>query len=464
MKLRNVITYLTAAAIAAGTVAAGASVTNARAEETSENTYKIMCIGDSITDGYFGADGYRKYLYHELDEMGYSVDMVGAKGGYASSYTDNGESFTYDGDHSGYSGYAIQYITGTETRQGILETIESTDMINTCNPDIVLLQIGTNDLLSAYNDGITDRLENLVRTIMADMTDEGDVLFLTTVPYFNAVTINSWLWSYGDVKWQNTEEDFAEIVYDYIDSYNASIKTLVDKLQSEGLSVEYADVCSVVDKDTELQDGCHPNEAGYKDMGVYWAQVLDAYLSGEERPVVTTTTTEATTTTTTTEATTTTTETTTTTTTIPETTTTTTETTTVSVDCNSTPESTTTTTTTTETTTEETTTTEATTTTLATTDDTQPTTTTVTTWDTTESTTSKTEETTTTTEAKPDVRMGDVNGDGIISMIDSVWLQKYLVDLKDVNELNIEACDMDGNGTINIFDALRILKMLVLLV
>lgn len=250
---------------------------------------KIMALGDSITDGYFGADGYRKYLYHELETMGYSIDMVGAKSG-GSTYTGlNGESFSYDGDHSGYSGYTIEDISGTETRSGILQVIQSTDMVKSCDPDIVLLQIGTNDILSAYNDGIIDRLENLIDVILEDMTEQS-ILYVATIPYFDAVTINDWLWAYGDLKWSNTEEDFAEIVEGYIDSYNNDIENLVFNLQTENKPVKLADINSVINISTDLQDGIHPNENGYEKMGKYWANLLSDELSGNSsQPTETTT-------------------------------------------------------------------------------------------------------------------------------------------------------------------------------
>lgn len=255
----------------------------------AENATKIMALGDSITDGYFGADGYRKYFYHNMTELGYDIDMVGAKnyGSWRPTYTDsNGVTFEYDGDHSGYSGYAIQYMTGTETRQGILETIRETDMIATSDPDIVLLQIGTNDILSAYNDGIIDRLENLVNVILEDMNDPDDVVFVSTIPYMDVLAIYDWFNSYGDVKWQSSQQEFVGIIQSYIDSYNTSIKQMVTEMQTQGKKVKFADINSVINPSTDLQDGCHPNEIGYEKMGSYWASLVDNYLSDE--PVVTT--------------------------------------------------------------------------------------------------------------------------------------------------------------------------------
>ena len=174
--------------------------------EADSDPIKIMSVGDSITNGYWEQGAYRKYMYNVLASDGYSIDMVGSSGSNEESFSDeNGNTFAYDGNHVGYSGYAIQYITGTETRQGILEVLTekaygdggNQNMIEAYNPDIVLLQIGTNDVLSAYNDGIKERLRNLAETILSDMTDETDVLFITTIPYFDAKEVYSWLWAYG---------------------------------------------------------------------------------------------------------------------------------------------------------------------------------------------------------------------------------------------------------------------------
>ena len=300
---KRITKVLTAAAVTISSIPQG--VVPSAAEKTEP--LKVMCVGDSITDGYWTQGGYRKYLSMQLRNMGYSnIDLVGPKGSDTEKFVYNGSEVEYDGNYAGYSGYAIQYMTGTETRQGILETLQEGDLIAAYSPDIVLLQIGTNDILSAYNEGITDRLENLIDYILS-RGSEDELVYVTTIPDIDAIEVNSWLWAYGDVKWSNTEEDFAKIVQGYIDSYNSSINTLVTKMQGEGKNVRFADIHSVVDVSTDLYDGVHPNENGYEKMGSYWAATLDSYLSGTQQPEVSTTTTTATITTTTTTASTTTT-------------------------------------------------------------------------------------------------------------------------------------------------------------
>lgn len=251
----------------------------------AEDTIKIMSLGDSITDGYWEQGGYRKYMYHALEQNGINnIDMVGTKGMNEETYSDSNVTFTYDGNYSGYSGYAIQYMTGTETRQGIFETMQSENMMETYQPDIVLLQIGTNDILSAYNDGINNRLENLCDYILSYLNDD-DTLFVSTIPNMDIEKVYDWFWAYGDEYYGVEPEIFYETVQNYIDTYNYSIKEMVSKKQSEGITnIQFTDINSVVDYKTDLYDGIHPNEQGYQKMGEYWSDVLTDYLNGVTSP------------------------------------------------------------------------------------------------------------------------------------------------------------------------------------
>ena len=290
--------------LAVGTVSA------APAAAGDTEAVKILSLGDSITDGYWTSGAYRKYMYHDLEQMGYNIDMVGPKGSNSNTFTYNGQTVSYDDNNAGYSGYAIQEMTTKEHRSGILETIQGTwyngqNMIAAYQPDIVLLQIGTNDILSNYNDGITDRLENLVNVILQDL-DADSTVFVSTIPDIDAYTRADWLGSYGINAWNSTQEEkdqLMETVTGCIDTYNTSIYNLVLKMQGEGKNVQFADINSVVDYQTDLHDGVHPNEAGYENMGNYWAGLLNDFFQNHgtnPKPVTTTTTTQPAVTTTTT--------------------------------------------------------------------------------------------------------------------------------------------------------------------
>ncbi len=346
---------------------AGLSAFTAVPDEISASTtddIRIMAIGDSITDGYGITGSYRKYLDYALTQKGYSTDFVGIKDEYDVTFTYNGESYTYDNANVGYSGYAIQAYNG---RSGIYETLfNGWNVISDKDPDIILLQIGTNDLLDARLEPLSnagditattsalERLESLVMEIIANM-DDTDMLFLASVPYIDAEVRYDWLGNYGWNLGYDTSGPNAELtayVQECVDTYNAGVETLAESLAAQDYNVGFSDINSKVDMKTQLADGVHPNESGYESMGLHWAEVIGTYLEGGNittQPTTTSTTTSTSTSTTTT--TTTSTETTTTTTTSTETTTTTTTTTTTSTETTTTTTTTTTTSTTTTTTT-----------------------------------------------------------------------------------------------------------------
>ena len=248
-------------------------------------------MGDSITDGYINGDnGYRKYFCYEMQQKGFTnFDMVGPKNSWSDSVsytTSDGVTFQYDPAHAGYSGYAIEKIG---SRQGLYETIFDTtyynnnvtgNMIEAYDPDIVLLQIGTNDLLDNQNAGITDRLEKLVDKLL-DSIDSDSMLFVASVPDIDVSVKHDWLWAYqsSGYSYENNPEEFTALVEQSVDNYNASVKELVEKKQAAGARIRFADINSVVDMKTGLEDGVHPNEAGYACMGKYWSEQVSAYLN-----------------------------------------------------------------------------------------------------------------------------------------------------------------------------------------
>ena len=405
MKSKHFLALLTAAALCTAIPATNSTMISHA--DAAEEPVKIMAVGDSITDGYWEQGAYRKYLYRDLNANGITnIDMVGPKGSNEEQY----DSFSYDGNYAGYSGYAIQYITGTETRQGIYETLKDGNLLETYQPDLVLLQIGTNDILSAYNDGIADRLEHLVDYIASYLPEDGR-LFIASIPDIDVATVYSWFWAYGSEYYGVDPAVFAEKIQAYIDTYNASIQQLVAAKQSAGMSIQFCDINAVVDLTTDLYDGVHPNEAGYENMGKCWAETLTAYFNGSDVPPVSTTTTAATTTTTTTTSAT-------------------------ATDLTSTEPTTTETTTTTKTTTEST--------------STLPTTTPA----------ASTTSTTSTTAEQPPF-FGDINLDGSISLVDAVQLQRFLLGDFSIPDEAWERADLNQDQSINGLDLAALKRILL---
>lgn len=407
MMKQKILAVLTSLCIGVLPLAAGMAAAPVAAEDTTEPV-RILAMGDSITDGYINGDnGYRKYFCYEMQQKGFTnFDMVGPKNNWSDSVsytTSDGVIFQYDPAHAGYSGYAIEKIG---SRQGLYETIFDTiyynnnvtgNMIEAYDPDIVLLQIGTNDLLDNQNAGITDRLEKLVDKLL-DSIDSNSMLFVASVPDIDVSVRHDWLWAYqsSGYSYENNPEEFTALVEQSVDNYNASVKELVEKKQAAGARIRFADINSVVDVKTGLKDGVHPNEAGYACMGKYWSEQVSAYLNGTTPTPTPATTTEVTTAT---EATTTT---------AIETTTTSTEATTAS---SSVSES--------------------------------------------DTTTSTTE-----TSAQPTWQKGDVTLDGTVNIADSVRLCRYLLGSETISQQAYQCADMYTDSMVNGFDLAALRQML----
>lgn len=315
-------TKKTMAGLLAATVLLGAtSVLQAVQVEpvsAASDPVKIIAMGDSITHGYINGDnGYRKYFCYGLQQNGITnFDMVGPNNNWTDSatYDWNGTTITYDPAHAGYSGYAIQKIG---SRQGLQETIFDTTYVNgdvsgnmmeAYQPDVIMLQIGTNDVLDAQLTGIGDRLEELVDKLIPYVSGDGQVLYLASIPNIDAIERYDWLgayeWTYG-VSYKSNPEKFVATVQAAVDDYNTIVKNLVAKKQAEGAHIEFSDINSTINISAgDLEDGVHPSEQGYAKMGQYWSNLLtETYFHGTVTPTTTptattTTTTETTTTTT----------------------------------------------------------------------------------------------------------------------------------------------------------------------
>ncbi|MDE6519530.1 MAG: hypothetical protein K2K91_03590 [Ruminococcus sp.] len=299
--MKKFISAVSAVALLISSIPAMNTVSEVSAED---DAIKIMCIGDSITDGYTSeyVGSYRKFICHNLMTMGYNIDMVGAKESeWASSYTDEetGETWSFDNDNTGYSGYAIKEYSG---RSGIYETLISTDCLAKTKPDIVTLQIGTNDVIDNHDiDTAGERLEVLVDYILDNIPQDA-TLFISPIPPLdpNRSEVYDWFGNYRHSSdWSEQYDDAMAKMNVEISlmQYNTQVMAVASKKKQEGRNVVFSEAAfEITDVETQLFDGVHPNNAGYKAMGEKWVEIIDKYLT-ENSPAESTTTFEVTTTT-----------------------------------------------------------------------------------------------------------------------------------------------------------------------
>ncbi len=196
-----------------------------------------MPLGDSITYGWpdTGYGGYRRLLGTLLTRDGYYLDFVGS--------LQSGTGIIPDPDNEGHYGWTIPQIKAGIDSKGWLETYQ---------PDLILLHIGTNDLekpdrasapanLSALLDDILTRLPR-TRVIVAQI-----------IPF-------------------RPGRDPAHA------AYNAAIPDIV---ASKGARVSLVDMQSILTP-ADYADRFHPNASGYDKMAQAWEPAIRAVINSGE--------------------------------------------------------------------------------------------------------------------------------------------------------------------------------------
>jgi acyl-CoA thioesterase I len=191
---------------------------------------RIMPLGDSITDGYETPGGYRIDLWRMLKARGYDVDFVGS--------LRNGPALLPDKEHEGHIGWRIDQIRSSVD-----------GWLRRDRPDVVLLLIGTNDILRHYRVGrAPGRLATLVDRIHSDRP--GAKLIVSTIPPTDNALLGR-----------------------QVARYNAAIRQLVRSRAADGRRIWLANSGGGLTTE-DLADGVHPNRVGYMKLAAAWQAAL----------------------------------------------------------------------------------------------------------------------------------------------------------------------------------------------
>ncbi|WP_437678259.1 SGNH/GDSL hydrolase family protein [Sorangium sp. So ce131] len=209
---------------------------------------KIMPFGDSITQGFNVAGGYRAPLFHLALEADRDITFVGSASDYSVPTVDG---VTFPRNHEGHGGWTI------EGSNGIAQLVGTS--IPNYQPNIITLMIGTNDINGNINRAdAPNRLGKLLDSIF--MRDPNILVVLAQiVPTRTDATNNA------------------------IMAYNAAMPDLVSTRVSMGQHIVLVDMYTAFTSDTNyrqtlLGDNLHPNQAGYNRMADVWFEALSPYL------------------------------------------------------------------------------------------------------------------------------------------------------------------------------------------
>ncbi|WP_433259655.1 alpha-L-fucosidase (plasmid) [Streptosporangium sp. CA-135522] len=199
---------------------------NAQAQSTA--AVRIMPVGDSIT---YRA-GYRLGLWQKFTQDGTAVDFVGSV-----SY---GPPALGDKDNEGHPGYRIHQIA---------ESI--VPWMRAAAPNTALLHIGTNDVY--FQEDLPNapaRLSALLDKILGVNPDVE--LFVAQITPAKDPAVDA-----------------------RVRAYNAAVPGVVQQKVQAGYHVHLVDMYSALTT-ADLEDGVHPNAAGYEKMTAVWYNALRA--------------------------------------------------------------------------------------------------------------------------------------------------------------------------------------------
>lgn len=201
--------------------------------------YRILPLGDSITYGIGssacregGCDGYRTPLQQILTSENIPFDFVGS--------VSSGPAWLTDKDNEGHPSWRIDQIQS-----------QIVPWLQQALPDVVLLHIGTNDIVQNYDmPNAGARLGQLIDTINSNCPN-AYIFVALVIPIQNSP--DGW--------------DLA------IRSYNAQVEAQVSPRTAQGRKIFLVNMYSHFDQSassTYYDDSVHPSDVGYAKMAEVW--------------------------------------------------------------------------------------------------------------------------------------------------------------------------------------------------
>jgi lysophospholipase L1-like esterase len=211
---------------------------------STQDVVKIMPLGDSITAGVHSSSmgGYRVWLWQDCVESGWNVEFVGSQRGGPASLPDKA--------HEGHSGWRIDQISA-----------HVVGWLTSYQPQVVLLHIGTNDILQGYS----------VATALARLSYLVDQI-TTMLPM--AIVIVAQITPLG-----------RPLLDAKVREYNQGLVALMRRKEEEGQRIVTVDMYEGVPL-ADIADGIHPDDAGYALMaGVWYSALAPLFADKHAQPV-----------------------------------------------------------------------------------------------------------------------------------------------------------------------------------
>ena len=192
---------------------------------------RVMPLGDSITHADLERDSYRRPLWQKFQAANFdTVDFVGSQTENDGGANPNPD---FDLDHEGHSGFRTDEIL-----------LQLDGWIDSAQPDVVLIHLGTNDILQGQSaESTIDELGQVIDAFRAK--NPNIVIFLAQII---PTAVN---------------DDEREIL-------NQQIPVLAAQKDREDSPVIVVDQSSGFDLDNDTYDSIHPNSSGENKIADRW--------------------------------------------------------------------------------------------------------------------------------------------------------------------------------------------------
>lgn len=227
----------------------------------NKKTRNILTLGNSITNGTSKYDSYRRRLWQLLHKGNYNFDFIGSWSlhhmGGAVPDPD------FDMDHDGHSGWTTRDILNPPDWDRIRGNINV--WIQSYTPDIVLVELGTNDVFQCIP--AKEAMNNISSIIDILRNKNPHVkIFLAQIPPLGA--------QWSGKKLCGTDTSYSKS----IEIFNNHIVKLAAEKNMPVSKVITVDLYTGVHPATDMYDDIHPNDIGEENMAESWYKAINKYL------------------------------------------------------------------------------------------------------------------------------------------------------------------------------------------
>jgi lysophospholipase L1-like esterase len=226
-----------------------------------KNTTNILCLGNSITNGVDTFSSYRRDLWQMLHAGNYNFDFIGSWSKHHMGTEVPVPDF--DMDNEGHSGWTFQDILKPPSWDSARGNLH--EWIKTYTPDIVLIELGTNDVFQCRTvEQMFDNL-NVILYLLREKNQHVKAFF-AQIPPLGA--------QWADKKLCKNDTTY----HDAIINLNKQIALYAKEHSTTQSPIIVVDQYTGVDPSVDMFDDIHPNTKGEKTMADRWFNAIKPYL------------------------------------------------------------------------------------------------------------------------------------------------------------------------------------------